>query len=290
VVERLLRHLPPWVALGGAASAALAHALGLPMEGAVTAWSLAVLALGVTLERWRPAVPAWRQAQGDGATDGLSAAVLLGLVEPALKTLWPLVAVLAWAAVPTLAQGWPNDWPLPLQAALALGWMELAAYAAHRAHHRWRPLWRLHALHHSSTRLYWLNNFRFHPLNHALNAAVSLLPLVLLGAPAEAVTGALAVSLPVLMLQHLNAELRLAPVWNRVFSTHEAHRWHHSALPEEAHANYGRALLLWDHVFGTYLAPGPARAPARLGLFRDGDPVPSRAPYWRQLLGGCCAA
>jgi len=290
VVEPLLRHLPLLVALGGAASAALAHGLGGAMEAAVTAWSVAVLALGVALERWRPALPAWRQAQGDGATDALSAAVLLGMVEPALKALWPAVAVLVWASLPALAQAWPREWPLPLQAALALGWMELAAYAAHRAHHRCRPLWRLHALHHSSTRLYWLNNFRFHPLNHALNAAVGLLPLVLLGAPAEAVMGAMAVSLPVLMLQHLNADLRLAPVWNRVFSTHEAHRWHHSARPEEAHANFGRSLLVWDHVFGTYLAPGPARAPERLGLFRDGDPVPSRAPYWRQLLGGCCVA
>jgi sterol desaturase/sphingolipid hydroxylase (fatty acid hydroxylase superfamily) len=161
----------------------------------------------------------------------------------------------------------------------------------HRWHHATPALWRLHALHHGSERLYWLNNFRFHPLNHGLNTLASLLPLWLLGLPEAALLGATMLTQPVVMLQHMNIDLRSG--WlNRVLSTNEAHRWHHSTEPAEANANYGSALLLWDHVFGSFLhRPSPQR-PAAIGLFGSARAYPARASYWRQLLGGwqpaCC--
>ncbi len=72
-----------------------------------------------------------------------------------------------------------------MQVLAAMLWMEGAKYASHRWHHRSRALWWLHALHHSSRRLYSLNNFRFHPLNHAINQLVSIGPLLMLGVPAD---------------------------------------------------------------------------------------------------------
>lgn len=280
-----MRHLLyPIAAFGGLLAWALGRALAWPLEAVVLGWSLLMLAWGIVLEHRWPFAPEWQRARpGEACTDGCSALVLIGALEPALKAALPLLALrLLWPSGPL-----PWQAPVALQGLLALLWLELAKYASHRLHHEWAPLWRLHALHHSSERLYWLNNFRFHPLNHLLNQLLALGPLLLLGVTAEALSLALAFSQPVLVLQHLNADVRSGR-WNRFFSTLEAHRWHHSAQPAEANANYGAALLLWDHVFGSYRAPEPGQRPARIGLFGNGAGYPVRAPYWKQLLGGCC--
>lgn len=295
----LQRHLFPLAAGVGLGLWALAAPLGLPAEGLVMAWSLAVLALGWGLERRWPFEARWRHAvAGDTRVDGTSAVVLLGGVDPLLKAGLPVLAAMGAAALPTLGGLWPQGWPLALQWLLALMWVEVAKYALHRAHHEWGPLWRLHALHHGSERLYWLNNFRVHPLNYGLVTAAALLPLHLLGASADLLLGVLAFTQPVMLLQHSNADLRSGP-WNWVFSTNEAHRWHHSTLPEEANRNYGAALLIWDHVFGTYRAAPAGQRPKQVGLFGDGEAYPARASYGRQLLVGwpcrlgcrppCCA-
>lgn len=289
------RHLYVLAAGGGAGVFAAALALGWPLAPALTGWSLAVLAVGIGLERWRPFEPAWARADGDTATDALSAAVLVAGVDPLLKAVLPLAAAAALgtkAGSPWLLAGWP----LAAQVVAAVLWLELARYGVHRLHHQVPALWRLHALHHGARRLYWLNNLRFHPLNHALNTLVSTLPLLLLGAPAEVLLGALALTQPVMLLQHLNAQT--ANGWqNWVFSTNEIHRWHHSTTPAEAHANYGSALVLWDLVFGTYKAADATSRPQHIGLFGNGDDHPTQASYgqqvlapFRPLLPACCRA
>lgn len=275
--------LYPVAAFGGLLAWGLGHVLGLSHEAAVLGWTLAMLAWGVALERRHPFDRDWQRAHpGESCTDACSAAVLLGAVDPLLKAGLPLLVLALWPPAAT-----PLQLPWALQAVLALLWMELAKYVSHRLHHEWGPLWRLHALHHSSERLYWLNNFRFHPLNYAFNQALALGPLLGLGVANEALSLALAFSQPVLVLQHLNADVR-SGFWNRIFSTNEAHRWHHSAHPAEANANYGAALLIWDQVFGSYRWPAPGQRPARIGLFGNGGGYPVRAPYLKQLLGGCC--
>lgn len=276
------RHLL-WLSIGASLVAFLiARANGGPLETVVTLSSIVVLALAAVLERWMPYRPAWNQASGDTRTDLGSAAVLIGAVDPLLKvalpvaliTLWPAAAQLEPAAHPA------HDLPFALQVVSALLWIELAKYGTHRWHHANRGLWWLHALHHSSRRLYTLNNFRFHPLNHAINQVFAIGPLLLAGVPADVLLACLAITQPVLMLQHANIELRSG--WlNRVFSSNEAHRWHHSASVAEANCNFGSALLLWDHVFGTWRAAGSG--PAAIGLFGDGGHYPATRGYLTQL-------
>jgi sterol desaturase/sphingolipid hydroxylase (fatty acid hydroxylase superfamily) len=284
-----VRHLYLVATLGGGTSFALGLHAGWPLEAVLLGWSLLVLATGIALERAKPFDRDWQRARGDTGTDLTSAAVLIGLVDPLLKASLPVLTV---ALLGERSAAWGlSGAPLPLQIAAAILWIEFAKYWMHRAHHKQPALWRLHALHHGSERLYWLNNFRFHPLNHALNALASMLPLWLVGAPEVVLLGAVAVTQPVVMLQHANIDLRSG--WlNRVFSTNEVHRGHHSSQPAEANANYGSALVLWDHVFGTYRAPEAASRPHRIGLFGDGHGYPARASYWRQLIGGwqpaCC--
>ncbi|WP_374564078.1 sterol desaturase family protein [Ideonella sp.] len=291
----LTRHLYALAVGGSLVAFGIGRALGWPPEAVVLASSVLTLMAGAVLERWAPFDPQWAKPRDDVATDATSAVVLIGLVDPLLKAVLPVLAIALLQGVGQPGRpGWfLADAPFGVQVLAALLWVEFAKYWSHRAHHTLGGLWQLHALHHGSERLYWLNNFRFHPLNHALNALVSLLPLWLLGVPAEVLLGATALTQPVLMLQHANIDLRSG--WlNRVFSTNELHRWHHSARPSEANSNFGSALVLWDHVFGTFRHPGGAARPARIGLFGSSSGYPARGSYLRQLLAvfmpPCCRA
>lgn len=282
---------------------ALASTLGLRAELTVLGWGLFIVGLAVWLERHQPYNARWRSpVAGDmRRVDLPSALVVLGVVEPLGKLALPLLALGVAAQAPALGRLWPHEAPWALQWLLALLLSELGKYAMHRAHHAWHPLWRLHALHHGSERLNWLNGLRIHPLNLLLGQLAALLPLRLAGAGEELLPAVLAFTQPVLLLQHANLGLR-SGAWNRIFSTHEAHRWHHSARPAEANRNFGAALLFWDHVFGSFLDPEhPARraaAPARIGLFGNGGGYPARSNYGWQLLSAlprlswpprCCA-
>ncbi len=294
-VDAVLPGLYPLAVGGGLAVYLICQSAGGPTATALTVWSALMLALVAGLERLRPFEPRWRRPEAGASVwaDGLSAAVLLGVLEPLLKAGLPLLAEVLRERLPGVGH-WPLDGaPLAWQILAALLWVEFAKYGSHRLHHEWRGLWALHAMHHAPARLHWLNNLRFHPLNHLLNSAASLLPLLLMGVPAEVLLGVLALTQPVLMLQHANVRTRNG--WlNAVLSTNEAHRWHHGAHPSEAHSNYGSALLLWDHVFGTYRAADAHSRPRAVGLFDTSAHYPAHGSYLQQLLAPllppCCRA
>lgn len=291
----MIRFLIRWlylVAVGGSMAALYVGALlGWSLEVVLLGSSVTTLLAGVILERKAPFNPDWRSDAQDSSADVTSAVVLIGLVDPLIKALLPVVAL------SLLTDGGHQDWllgamPFALQVFIAILWIEFGLYWSHRAHHRFASLWWLHALHHSSERLYWLNNFRFHPLNHLINSLASMMPLLLLGAPKEVLLGAASVTQTVTLLQHANIGARNG--WlNYIFSTNEIHRWHHSATPHEAHSNYGSALVLWDQLFGTFRVEKENR-PTNIGLFGDGAGYPASAPYHRQLLSmftpACCRA
>ncbi|SFF85320.1 Fatty acid hydroxylase superfamily protein [Duganella sp. CF458] len=202
----------------------------------------------------------------------------------------------AGAGRPAGDGGWgfdlPDRLPFALQVLLAALLAEFTSYWSHRLHHRLPSLWWLHALHHGSERLYWLNNFRIHPLNHAINYVLGFAPLLLIGTPPDVVLGYLALTYPVLMLQHANLPLRSG--WlNYVFSTNEVHRWHHADNPKDGDRNFGRALVLWDMAFGTYRYRAEGNDPVAVGLYQPTS-YPAKASFarqvWSMFLPGCCRA
>lgn len=267
-----------------------ARAAGDDLELAIIVPAVLVLLAAMACERLLPYRADWNAAQGDTRIDATSAAVLFGVADPLLKWLAP-VLLTAQLAPAGGAEGWAAM-PFPLQVLAATLLAEFTSYWAHRLHHALPSLWWLHALHHGSERLYALNNFRIHPLNYAINYLFGMGPLLLLGAPADAMLGYLALTYPVLMLQHANLPLRSG--WlNLVFSTNEVHRWHHAGTPGESGRNFGRALVLWDQVFGTFRHLPGHNDPRGVGLYR-GDRYPARAPFLEQLLSmfkpGCCRA
>lgn len=291
----LTKHLYTLAITGSVALFAAAHQIGWSPEGLVIGWGVLVLAGAVVLERVIPFEPNWRQPCADTGVDTTSALLLVGVIDPLVKIGIPVLAVwlLRLAGSDSSSKWFLGSLPIPLQVVAALLWIEFAKYWSHRLHHTSRSLWWLHALHHSSTRLYWLNNFRFHPLNHAINAGVSLLPLWVVGTPSTVMLAATAVTLPIMVLQHANVDLRSG--WlNWVFSTNELHRWHHSRLSAEANANFGSAFVLWDQVFGTYKPVPTHRTLVSVGLFGNGAGYPATRPYLAQIASmfspNCCKA
>lgn len=269
----------------------LGRALGISLDLVVSASAIGTLLIAMLLERLLPFNAQWNRNNNDTGTDLSSSIVLLGVVDPLLKYLAPICAVALYNLfnVSNVYDSLVGQTPFWLQLLVATLAIEFLRYWIHRLHHIIGLLWYLHAMHHSSQRLYALNNFRFHPLNYALMFLLSSFPLLLAGAPADVLLGYLALSLPVIMLQHANIDLRNG-VLNYLLSTNELHRWHHSSEAVEANANYGHALILWDQIFGTFkYQPNSNNMPEAVGLFPSSNQIyPANASYWLQLRSMFC--
>lgn len=267
----------PLLTLGAVAGVVAGQRAGWSAPGVLTG-TVAVAALCVALLEWCfPYRAAWARGQGDTWVDAgllvLSTAVGDAVVRGVSACLVFLLAV----GIPARPGPWPADWPVGAQLVLALLLSELGGYWTHRLMHRVPLLWRLHAVHHSAPRLYWLNATRNHPGDVLVSTLASVGPLVVLGADAVVLEPFTAFVSVHLLLQHANLDTRLGP-FRRLFSTGEAHRWHHSRRLEDAEANYGNVLLLWDAVFGTLRIPEGREPPEDVGL--------SGAPDFPRSLGG----
>ena len=236
----------PVVVLGGGGAIVWALEAGLQSAFAVGAVTVAA-AVGVTaLEQLLPYEPLWNRSAGDAATDATHYVVNLAIKQSALALYGALVA-----RAGVFADVWPHSWPLAAEALLALAIVDASLYGVHRWSHTNRFLWRLHAVHHSSRRLYWVNGEKRHPLHQILEGLPGVTALMLVGAPQVALVAALAMLGLNMMLQHGNVDYRAG--WLRyVFSVAELHRWHHRPSADESRVNFGAFFAVWDLVFGTY--------------------------------------
>jgi len=235
---------------------------------------LAVGLLVWALERWHPHAHAWQTDQGDTLTDALHFAgnVVANQLSAAL-----------YGGIAAVTNGglrlWPVEAPFALQFLLGAALLDLGLYAVHRASHVVPWLWRLHAIHHSSRRVYWLNGQRRHILHELIEGLPGLVALGLLGAPATVVACFMAAITLHLFFQHGNIEYRLGP-FTRVFAVAELHRWHHLRLYADVQGNYGAILSIWDFALGTDL-PKKGDAPLDVGM----DDEPDLPPDYLGQLG-----
>ena len=279
--------------LFGASSFFLAQYYNFSLELAVTGSTVVTLIFAMYFESVIPYRKQWNQNQGDTKTDITSAIVLVGVADPLLKYLAPILVVWFYTnGLDSQSTGLFTHLGFGFQLFAVILLAEFGRYWAHRAHHLFRHLWWLHAMHHSSKRLYAINNMRFNPLNYMINFAAGVLPVMLLGFSSEALLAYMAITQPVLMLQHANIDLK-SGFLNHVFSTNEVHRWHHSTKADEANVNFGNAFVFWDQLFGTFKAPGFSVDQA-VGLYSTSTNYPSNQGYFTQLrsmfMPSCCAA
>lgn len=181
--------------------------------------------------------------------------------------------------------GWlSSDWSagqLPMWGQVLVAWLafDFMFYVTHRIAHEVDFFWRFHSVHHCAHRLSFLNASRVHPVDIIWRRLVPLFVAYQTGVSAEAVIVANTIGATLAVITHVNVDFRFG-VLNYVIGTNEMHRWHHSDKIEEA-KNFS-VVMLWDHVFGTYVNPKGRDRPERLGLFNEQYfPVHS---FWGQLL------
>lgn len=159
--------------------------------------------------------------------------------------------------------------PTPVAVVASVALYDLTHTLHHRLAHEWGPAWRVHSVHHSPERLYWLNATRFHALEALWDGVIESFLLGVLGLSRDQQIGHLAVRALYGQLQHCNIDLESGPL-DRVFSTPDLHRWHHSVVYEEGDNNFGAITSAWDQLLGSFLRP-PAPFDGRTGVGRMPD-------------------
>ncbi|MFT5063286.1 MAG: sterol desaturase/sphingolipid hydroxylase (fatty acid hydroxylase superfamily) [Gammaproteobacteria bacterium] len=228
-------------------------------------------ALIPVLERLLPYREGWNANQGDFAPD-----LFYMFLNAGIPKLWTpvqigfITMVTAWAAVELGNNWWPSNWHWLPQLFLMLLIAEFGRYWMHFAAHKVDWFWRLHSVHHSPNRLYFLNANRFHPIEKLLFQLPEVIPFVILGTSAEALALYFTFNGIFGLTQHSNIHIIGGPL-NYLFSLTELHRWHHSQKIEESDRNFGNNLIVWDLLFGTYFNP-KARQVKQVGLLNTHYP------------------
>lgn len=245
----------PVVMAGG-----LALYAGFTRAGLSVTWaSFAAVLIGAALitlhEIKLPNCEAWKPGAGEIGVDA-AFMVTVQVALPYLLSVTLVIAISDFLSARGIGIGgfWPHDLPVAVQAGLMLLAADFPRYWMHRAFHRFTPLWRLHAVHHSPHRLYWLNVGRFHPIEKAIQYAVDALPFALLAVSNEVLAAYFVFYALNGFFQHSNCKLRLGPL-NYIVSGPELHRWHHSEAAGESDNNFGNNLIVWDLLFGTRFLP-----------------------------------
>ncbi len=256
----------------------LLYAQQLPLLSILLPLSLGFLVVGI-MERLQPYRPAWNQSHQDVPTDSLYIGINVGLRE-LVNIGFKLGLISLAAAVGLDSNGlgvWPTDWHPLLQVLPALVVFDFFEYWFHRCSHRYRFLWRFHAVHHSPKRLYFFNAARFHFVDWIVLSAIEVAVLFAMGADPKVIALCVIFIQVHGLFQHANIELKLGPL-NYLVSGPELHRWHHSKIVSESDTNFGNNVIIWDILFGTYYLP-KERQVGVIGLLNPAYPE----SYWGQL-------
>ncbi|MBK4989966.1 sterol desaturase family protein [Pseudomonas sp. S36] len=197
-------------------------------------------------ERAMPYRVAWNRSQGETRRDLCHAVTNEGLAIASVASIVPMAGLLPATGL------WPHAWPLLVQWLLAVVVADLGITLVHYASHRSERLWRLHAVHHSVTRMYGFNGLLKHPLHQLLETLGGTLPLLLLGLPVQ-VAALLAFSIAIqLLLQHSNVDMRIGAL-RHVVAWAPVHRLHHLKYGTTGDVNFALFFPLWDRLLGTSL-------------------------------------
>lgn len=175
----------------------------------------------------------------------------LGIVGAVLGLAWQYrlatIAMDQWSSLPLLFVG-----------------QEFCYYWMHRADHRIRWLWATHAVHHSSNEFVLANAYRLGWTTQVSGTALFMAPLVLLGFTPQAVLAMLGANLLYQFWIHTELIGPLGPLeW--LLNTPMHHRVHHARNTEYLDRNFGGVLIVFDRMFGTFVAERPGN-PCKYGL------------------------
>ena len=176
----------------------------------------------------------------------------IGLMSECVRSLLKLMSVFVYAVVVEKVGAFTWDLASPWVWVVAFFMYDFFYYWAHRAGHEINFLWAAHVVHHSSEEFNLSTALRQSSTNQVFYWAFYL-PMAIVGIPVSVfVLVALAST-----LYQFWVHTRLIPKlgWiDLVFSTPSNHRCHHGRNPYCIDVNYGATLIIWDRLFGTYVA------------------------------------
>ena len=204
---------------------------------------LAALAEGLWLSRWRGQDYDWKSWACSLAD--LAGRRLLAFIPYALAAPW-----LDWVWEHRLAtQSLGNPWSLLL---LFFG-LEFFYYWFHRASHTVRWFWASHSVHHSPNQFNLAAAYRLGWFGRFTGTSLFFAPLVWIGFEPMIVLAALFLNLLYQFWLHAEWIPRLG--WLEfVLNTPSSHRVHHARNADYLDANFGGVLIVFDRLFGTYVA------------------------------------
>ncbi len=142
-----------------------------------------------------------------------------------------------------------------LQFTIILLASDLKNYVRHRVFHNIKPLWKLHAFHHSATSFSILTRYRGHFLEMSIARFFDVIPFILLGAPIQTYIAVKILVEVHQLLVHSNLTSSWGILGKYILVSPAAHRIHHSIEPAHFNKNYGNTFIFWDRLFSTYHKP-----------------------------------
>jgi len=171
--------------------------------------------------------------------------------------------------------------PLAAQMVIFLVGEDFITYWTHRFFHG-APMWKYHAVHHSSEELEWISAARFHPINLFFGSVIADVALLIAGISPNIFVVLGPITIAHSAFVHANLNWSLGP-FKYVIATPVFHRWHHTAADRGGEKNFAATFPVLDLLFGTFYWP-KGELPDRYGVddrsriiltVKDGKYVPA---------------
>ncbi|PKG38059.1 sterol desaturase family protein [Psychromonas sp. Urea-02u-13] len=139
---------------------------------------------------------------------------------------------------------------------LSIVLMDFIIYWQHVLMHKVPLLWRMHQVHHSEAALDVSSAVRFHPFELLFSMIIKMAFIIMLGLPVMAVIIFEIILNAMALFNHSNIKLpkKVELALRKIVVTPEVHWIHHSQIVRETNSNYGFNLIIWDKLFGSYIA------------------------------------
>ena len=145
---------------------------------------------------------------------------------------------------------------------------DMAYYVFHRSAHRVRWFWASHVIHHSSQHYNLSTALRQTWTGFFSATFIFRLPLFLIGFPPAMVFFVAALNLVYQFWIHTETIGRMPRWFEAVMNTPSHHRVHHATNPQYLDSNYAGVFIVWDRMFGTFVAERDEYRP-RYGIVRN---------------------
>ncbi|MDE2306595.1 MAG: sterol desaturase family protein [Gammaproteobacteria bacterium] len=145
---------------------------------------------------------------------------------------------------------------------------DLRYYWFHRISHRSRWFWASHVVHHSSQHFNLSTNLRQSWTSEFSGLTLLNVPLAFLGFNPGLVALAFTVNLIYQFWIHIEAVDRMPRWFEWLLNTPSHHRVHHASNPRYLDANYAGVFMIWDRLFGSFVAERDDEPP-RYGIVHN---------------------